>query len=185
MKVYKISSDVTNYQWIMPESEKDLFGALAFDCESKKKDWKPVDMYVFNPKKKKGNFYSLGGVGALVFDEQTLEIMRTVFEMSGEILPLNLDGSEIYALNVLECVNALDQKNTKWEYYDNGEKRKILNHFFHRSRITESSIFKIPETSKTQVLTYSEIKDPMDEFFSLYMKYNLRGLQFEEIYNIP
>lgn len=183
MKIYKVTSDVNEYQWIMPKDEADLFSYLSFDCVSKEQKWEAREMYIFNPKKKKGNFFSLGGIGALVFDKTALDAMLTLFEMAGEILPLRLDNEILYALNILECTNALDQEHTKWSYYNNGARGRILNYAFHKNRLTESSIFKIPETSKAEILTYAGIKDANDEFYHLYTKHNLQGLVFEEIYN--
>jgi len=181
MKIYRIVNDVEKYQWIMPQNEKDLFDALSFDCFPKKESWNPIEMYIFNSKKKKGNFYSLGGIGALVFDDNVLNVMRTFFEMAGEILPVFLNGTELYILNVLECVNALDEKKTIWNYYENQTRDGILKYAFHNKRFTESSIFKIPETSKTEILTYSGFKDPIEEFYSLYIQYAFEGLLFDQI----
>jgi len=111
-----------------------------------------------------------------------LDIMLSVFEMAGEILPIKLNGDTLYILNVLECVNMLDDKKTKWDYYENGDKGRILNYSFYINRFPESSILKIPETSKVDVLTYSEVKDSQDEFYYLYKHHNLTGLVFEEVY---
>jgi hypothetical protein len=183
MKIYKLSEDVNKYQWIMPVEEKSLFDNLSFDCFSKKNEWVPLDMYIFNPKKKAGNFYSLGGAGALVFDEKVLDAMRSIFEMAGEILPLNLNGNILYCLNVLECINNLDQTKTIYDKYEDGTNGRILKYVFHINRFPESSIFKIPESSKTEVLTYSGLKDSDDEFVGLYLKNEFTGLVFEEIFS--
>jgi len=168
----------------MPINERELLGALSFDCVSKEKKWQPIDMYILNPKKEKGDFYSLGGIGTLIFDEKTLDIMLTVFEMAGEILPVKLESQTLYALNILECTNALDEKNTKWDLYENGDRGRILNYSFHKNRFPESSLFKIPETSKTEIFTFSGMKDSADEFYSLYIQHDLKGLIFEDIYNL-
>jgi hypothetical protein len=166
----------------MPKDESEFLDKLSFNCKSKSQGWQPSDMYIFNPKKEKGNFYSLGGIGALAFDETVLDIMQTVFEMAGEILPIKIDNEIVYILNVLECVNALDETNVKWQIYPNGSRGRILSYSFYNNRLTESSVFKIPETSKGDILAYSGVNDPEDEFYSLYMKHNLKGLLFEEIY---
>ena len=179
--IYKIRADVNRYQWLMPENEDGILELLTFDCVTKKEHWK-TDMYIHNPKKECGNFFSLGGIGALAFDEIVLDKMLTIFEMAGEILPIRADGKNLYALNVMECTNALDQKNSKWEYFADGTKGRIISYSFHKNRFIESSLFKIPETSKADVLTYSGLKDKDDEFYSLYLKYGFTGLIFEELF---
>jgi len=106
----------------------------------------------------------------------------TLLEMAGQILPINVDGKKLYALNVLECINCLDQENSKFDYYEDGTKGRILRYAFHH-RLTASSIFKIPETSRGEILTYSGVKDAEDEFYSLYKQLKFTGLRFEELYS--
>jgi len=106
----------------------------------------------------------------------------TVLEIAGEILPLNMEnGEKLYVLNVLECVNLLNSNKTIWHIYDSGEKGHILQYSFYDS-VSESSLFKIPETSKVEILTYSGIKDDTDEFYTLYKKMGFTGLIFRELY---
>lgn len=183
MKIYKIKADVNNYQWIVPSNKDDIREKLFFECQPKKANWQPLDMYVFNPKKKEGNFYSLGGIGALVFDEKALDAMLTIFEMAGEILPINVEGTALYILNVLDCVNCLDKEKSTWDYYEDGSRGRILSYAFHANRMTEGSIFKIPETCKTEVMIYSDIKDDEEDFMLLYKRYGLTGMIFEEIFS--
>jgi hypothetical protein len=131
------------------------------------------------------NFYSIGTYGVLVFDEHTLEICRTIFEMAGEILPIKVErGPDLYLLNVLECMNGLNYDITIWDYYNDGSKGRILKFGFHPERVlNEASIFKIPEDLKTSIFCYADIKNPDDEFYHIYHKYKLTGLIFEEVYN--
>ncbi|MDO3628861.1 hypothetical protein [Mucilaginibacter sp. BT774] len=182
-KIYRVTVDVSNYQWIMPNiPEDDLLEFVIFDCNKKDESWIKTNWYVYNLKEKKGNFFEING-GALAFDQQVYDSeLFTLLEMAGEILPVNVGGERLYALNVLECINCLDQENSKFDYYDDGTKGRILKYAFHR-RLTESSIFKIPETSRGEILTYSGVKDAEDEFYSLYKQLKFTGLKFEELYS--
>jgi len=183
MKIYKLVEDANNYQWIMPENRDDITERLSFECQSKISGWSPVKMFVFNPAKKKGNFFTLGGIGALVFDEKVLDKMLTIFEMAGEILPLKVNDMTLYALNVLSCVNSIDKDKSTWNYYDDGTRGRLIKYSFHTDRITESSIFKIPETCKGEILTSYGINDKEDEFLTLYKKHGFTGLTFEELFS--
>ena len=120
------------------------------------------------------------GVGILVFNEKVLDICQTLFEMAGEILPMQVErGPKLYLLNILDCINALDYSRTKWDYYDDGTKGRILEYKLHKNRIgNESTIFKIPETSKTEIFCFTDDRDEDDQF---YHKHKLTGLIFEEI----
>jgi hypothetical protein len=88
----------------------------------------------------------------------------------------------VYILNVLDCINGLDYENTKWQYFRDGTKGRILKYKFHKERVVnESTIFKIPETSKSVIFCTSNFKDREDEFYHIYHDNKLSGLTFEEI----
>ena len=187
MKILKVEPNANHVQWIIPRVEdENLLDLLSFDCASRGKELDNIEWYIFNPKAKKGNFY-VGINGALVFDQAAYDSeLFTAFEMAGEILPINLEnGDTLYILNVLECINILNAKNTVYSIYSDGSKGRILNYSFFENGISESSIFKIPETSRTQILTYADVKNPDDEFFYVYKESGLTGLIFNEIYSTP
>ncbi len=184
MKIYRVAVDANSTQWIMPRvSEDRILEVLSFDCNKRNNDLAALSWYVFDPKTKAKNFYC-GIPGALIFDQKVYDSnLLDLFEMAGEVLPLKLENGEIlYVLNVLECVNMLNQHKTIWDIYGDGTKGRILQYSFHES-VPESSIFKIPETSRIDVLTYVGIKgDALDEFYNLYKKMGFTGLEFKEIY---
>ncbi len=76
----------------------------------------------------------------------------------------------------------LNSKLTQFDYYEDGTRGRILKPVFHENRVAESSLFKIPETVKTQILIYEDIKGKEDEFKFAYNKSGLQGLRFEQIH---
>ena len=183
MGIYKIITDVRSYQWLLPDiGNSSLLDLMTFDCNSKKYNWPKIKWYPYDTSKKAGNFYSLGGVGAFAFDSKVYESeIFSLLEMAGEILPIDAGGEVLYVLNVLECVNMLDHQSSKWHLYDDGSKGRILEYRFHENCITESSIFKIPETCKGEILTYCNVKSKYDEFRYLYDELKFSGLTFEKL----
>jgi len=102
--------------------------------------------------------------------------------MSGELLPLTYNKENFTVLNVTECVDALDDVNTKWVYGKGTRaKIKIAKHAFHQHRLPETPLFKIPQTSKSRILTVEGMKDPLDEFKPSVERFGLTGLIFKEI----
>ncbi len=77
----------------------------------------------------------------------------------------------------------LDQECTEFDLYSDGSRGRILKPVFHSNRISESSIFKIPETVNSEILSYTGIKAPEDEFVTAYNKSNLEGLKLELKYS--
>lgn len=184
MKIYRIISEVNKFQSLALNDES-LWqtGQFTFDCVAKNKNWIPPLAYILNPKHRKGDFPYLCP-GAIVCNKKANNILFDFFEMSGEILTLKNENQEFYILNILDCINALNQEGTVWKYSKrSGAKIGIEKYSFHPNRIPEPPLFKIPETSKSEILTYSGIKDPEDEFITAYNKSGLLGLLFEELWS--
>ncbi|AXE18452.1 hypothetical protein DR864_12160 [Runella rosea] len=184
MEIYQVTTNL-DYQWVLPQiEESELLNLMDLNCYPKSKSWPNIDWYIYNPKKKKGNFFTTGSGGSFAFDEEVLNSdLFSLIEMAGEVLPIKLeDNTNLYILNVLKCINPLNQKKTKWQLYEDGSKGRILDYSFHTNRFSESSLFKIPETSKIEILTYSGIKGDEDEFKSLYEYLGFTGLEFKQIY---
>lgn len=186
MKIYKVRQDVENFQSIALCDEKlwgnDLFD---FDCHPPVLDkWKTPAVYILNPKIPPGDFVYLSA-GILTFRKTALDNFLDFFEMAGEILPLyNHDtNEELYLLNVLQCPNAIDHQHVEWRTSPiSGERTTIERYAFRPDRIFESTLFKVPETSRADVLTYSGAKDAQDEFKSRYEQSGLTGLVFDELW---
>lgn len=182
MKVYRVRPDVNRFQYFMFENGSDgLSDRMTFDGSSGKSEaWVPPAVFIYKPKHKKGNFLELWGTGSLVVDEIALNQLRDLLEMSGELLPLPHKNSMYHVLNVTECFNILDDNKTQWLYEPSSG--PIKSYAFHANRFSESPLFKIPETCRTDILTIEGMKDPDDEFKPRVEKLGLTGLVFDELW---
>ena len=180
MKIYTVTNDVTNYRWAMPKDEA-VWGtdALFFNGNKKLSSWNSIDFYVDNPLLKKGNTVHIAA-GVIAYDELSADKLSYFLEMSGELLPIVVDGENYYLHNITEVINAMDSDETVWNERQ-GVKTHILKYSFHKSRLSEPSLFKIPETPNADIYAYSGLKDPEDEFYSVYATLGLEGLIFEEV----
>jgi hypothetical protein len=186
MKIYRIVEDVNVYQSFMVDSAKwkgDLLTLLTFDCSPRSSEWAAPPVYVLHPKLKQGNFVYLCP-GALVVDAATVEQLRDLLEMSGELLPLPHKDKLYYVLNVTECINVLDEDMTEWlRTEDTGTPIGPKQYAFNANRLTETPLFKIPETCRSEILTCEGLKDPDDEFKRRVERLGLKGLMFEELWD--
>ena len=188
VKVLKIKADVNKCQWIMPDDPqytKD--GHILFDGTSRIDVWSPPKFYVHDTTIEKSNFYVVSP-GVFAFDENVMNhsMMAMFFEMAGEILPLELEtGEKLYILNTTEVVNALDQENSVFRKNPRtGKNVRLITPVFKPHRLPESSIFKIPETRRAELLTYTgRCANPLDEFYANYLESGFTGLSFEEIWS--
>lgn len=183
MKIYRVSPDVNKFQsFSLEDPNLELSEMLNFDgTPDRAETWVPPAVYIYKPKLKKGNFLSLGSTVSLVVDETALEEIRDLLEMSGELLPLPYKDKLYHVLNVTECVNVLDDHQTQW-LYEKGS-LPIKKYAFHRNRLTEAPLFKIPETCKYEILTFEGLKDADDEFKGRVERLGLTGLIFEEVWS--
>jgi len=186
MKILSVQTDINKYQLILPLSDSDeVYDMLDFNGNSKLNIWKPLTFFIDNPLNRKADFFSFIGSSAFACNKLATDKLMRFWSLSAELLPINLeDGTELFIVNVIDCVNALDQENVEYDYYDDGSRsNRILKYSFHKNRFHESSIFKIPETAKTQILTYVGVKTSEDEFYTAYNQSGLEGLVFKELYS--
>lgn len=184
MKIYRVLPDVNRFQSMTPE-DAQIWNSdrLTFDGLPKKKDWLPPDLFVLHPKLKKGDFFHLCP-GTLVLNEGAIEILLEYLEMSGELLPVRCEGEEYTVINVTECINVLNRAETDWVYGSSTGKRiRIRNYAFYADRLTETPLFKIPETARGEILTATGLKDQEDEFKFNVESRGLKGLLFEKIWS--
>ncbi len=182
MRIYRLQCDVNHYQSFLPENpevwDTDM---LTFDATPKASAWTPPAAYVLHPKHKRGNFLSLSG--RLVVDPKASDDLFDLLEMSGELLPLPYMGELFHVINVTECINVLDEDRTKWVIgRTTGARIGIESYGFHAKRLTETPLFKVPETCKADIYTVEGMKDPDDEFKGRVERRGLQGLIFEEVW---
>jgi hypothetical protein len=183
-EVFRVYVDVNIFQTFLPVNE--CFWATndsVMNCVPKMRNWRTPEVYIFNPKRVCGDFFHFLP-DALVVGASGLEKIRDILEMAGELLPINCDGVEYSLLNVLECVNCLDVKKSEWLISKStGEPFRLKKYRFHQNRFSESTLFKIPETAKGEILCLSGVKDPEDEFKAQVESLGLKGLIFERVWS--
>ena len=102
---------------------------------------------------------------------------------SAESVQLPFENEQFALLNVTACVNCLDQDRTEWELgKSTGKRIRIEKYAFHYDRLPESSVFKIPETRRGEILCYEGVKDPEDELKPYVESHGITGLKFTELW---
>ena len=180
MRIYRIRCDVNAFQSFYIDKARwhgDLLAMLTFECSPRAAAYSPPPVFVLHPKLKAGNFYYLCP-GALVVDSTALDHLQDLLEMSGEMLRLPYKDCLFHLLNVTECINVLDERHAKRRSSGTIEK-----YAFHPERLTETPLFKIPETCRAEILTCEGLKDPEDEFKGRVEQLGLKGLIFEELWS--
>ena len=94
-----------------------------------------------------------------------------------EILPLMLDNEEVYGINVLSVLKALDYDNSEYRTFTDGEIMVILKYSFIEKCISNKNIFKITDESRTSSPFVSEL------FKKTVEDNNLTGFEFELVWD--
>ena len=179
MRVYEVTPDTDHFQFLLPEEEDvESYGLIDMDCRSRIETWQPPSVFCWNPIMPLGDFVGFT-VGTLVVRTNSLSKISEFFESAGEILPLYHQGDEMSLLNVTECLNCMDQDASEWAVSKDGDRLYPKRYVFHTNRFSESSIFKIPETRRGQVLTLERDGDPEEDFKAAYEAQGMTGLNFE------
>lgn len=177
MKVYRFENDVNRYQCFFTEDENDEV-KLMTDCTPLASTWEPPPVYIYMPRLKAGDLYNFHG-GSLIFSPAATEKLRSFLEMAGELLPLPFESQVYTLLNVTECINCLDRKNTKWRYAE--DSWPIDHYAFHRNRFSESDIFKIPETCNVEVLVLD--REDGGSFVDALREHEIKGYRLELLWS--
>jgi hypothetical protein len=181
MRVYSIENDVSHYQYFLPAREDEGL-PLRMDCTPKAEVWSPPPVFIYRPTLKGGDFYQFH-TDLLITSPRATDVLLTHLEMAGELLPLPHQGVEYTILNVLECINCLDQEATEWRLAPRtGERISPKKYVFHSDRFSESMLFKIPETRRGEILVVEGLHDPEEEFRFVVEHAGLKGLLFEELW---
>jgi hypothetical protein len=170
MKVYRFCNDVEHYQYLLAERPEDE-DKLRTQCARLKATWTPPPVVIHQPLLNAGALYNFH-CDTPIFTDRAANLLRTHLEMAGELLELPFNGQSYWMLNVLECINCLDAKKTQWRE-SGGERLSPEQYVFHRNRFSESNIFKIPETYRSEVLVVDREDD--EGFVDELIEYQLEG----------
>lgn len=147
--------------------------------------WKTPIYYIEKPLIPKPDFFNMCG-SAFICDERARELVGEPMEMSGEFLPITVEGEkgEYWIYNITNTINVVDVKKSKWEKLGPGPDDRMLKRpAFIPSRFGEETIFKIPEDRGTRMYCVEFTGDPDDgEFKAVVEHHGLTGLVFEEVW---
>lgn len=178
MTIFEIRLDGNNFQYLLPaDPERARSGDLTFDCNRWGDTWDPPEVYVGNPKAKRGNFFNFLKGDPYICDQRAHDALEHLLYPFAELLPLPFEGETLYVINVLTCLNILDEKHT---IPTEGWPKKYV---FYPERMQQASIFKIPRTSRGQVLTVHRYMDEIYDFKYQVERAELQGLIFRPLWS--
>ncbi len=186
MKVFKIKPDF-GFQSFFSSDPNGPESSVPGPFPSGKpmlSTWTPLPMYVHKPMLERGNFAHFWGCsGKLIIDSRVREALGVILAGTCELLPLlPYKGEVFHVMNVLECVDCLDEKKTRWRIgKSTGKKIGIDEYHFAPDRFSKSTLFMLPKGAAP--LTVTGLGAPESEFKTIVEREGLTGLKFEEIWS--
>lgn len=188
MKAYKIKHDWENYYSLIIKNaelgSKMPTYSPRFDAKPRAKEWvKPNASFYASSNYAHEKAYlpdiTTWLTGNLVFNEKSYALLSDRLQISGEILPISIEGMDYYVLNTLKVIE--DQLvNTEKAVNVNelGVDLGLANIAFYDDDLDGALLFK--SNIDKLVSTYCT-----QEFKDLLVTNGLKGLIFEEISQQP
>lgn len=174
--VYRVVPDCSKYQYFL--AQDPLLTKWSFDGSRIGDKWEPPEVYIPYPSLQVGDFAGcIMPESMFACRPQVDALIYRFLEESGETLPLRHEDEEEEWLlfNATYVYNCLDKTRSVKHRYLPGEFEKYA---FHPQRLG-LSLFKIPETKRTELLCLEGIAAPGDEFKPTVEKNGLTGLRFD------
>jgi hypothetical protein len=176
MKIWELESETIGYYTINTSNFAE--DSLKYFKPNFKgnpiEDWKAVDVQTYRDGKYTDAPQLISGIPIL--SKRAIECLSTIMKGSVEILPLSHPEYDLYAVNVLNVIDAIDYKNAEEKRLSSGHFVGFNKYAFHFERVQNQHIFKIPETVKLDVFVSDEFRDTV-------LRHNLVGFRFIEVWD--
>ena len=157
-------------------SKKTGIQTWSFDGTRVRKAWKPLEVYVREPRLIKPEIWPL--VNTFALERDAAVILQLPLDQSCEQLVLPFEGRKLIVMNVTYVLECLD---TKKSVFDPDLPHDIDEFVFHADRL-DYSLFKIPQNSY-MTFTVEGLASPDDEFKPLVEKHGLKGVRFQKVWS--
>ncbi|MBE5862793.1 MAG: hypothetical protein E7295_08080 [Lachnospiraceae bacterium] len=174
MKIWKLSALLNEYVVLEGIKDYSLEEIRSFDGRRKSTEWDPliVKRSIDSAKRELSDFP--GFILTPVFSERALRFLLDLIKDDVEVLKLNFDEGNYYAINVISVLDVLDYQKAKYKTFRDGKKIMWIEKYeFKMCKDLESShIFKLIDEKRG---------DPFvsDEFKKIVEKNELTGFHFE------
>jgi len=139
-------------------------------------DWPPVRLYADRPTLPRPDFVHLWGASSPVVSTTLPDEIRQILPISGELLPVDVEGERLEWFHVTKVLNVVDRDATTWEPHGVGNPLA-----FHMHRPSQVPVFRVPENNASTV--YCVQGHGEFDFKAIVEQHELTGLAFREAWN--
>ena len=171
MRIWILDCDVDNYETLTWRQNLDIEYVQSFDGTEKKENWNPIKvMRVYNRV-----FSNTPGFSPHipVFDEKAITVLRDLIIGNAEILQLDCEDGDFYAINVTNVRDCIDYEKSIYKTFRDGKRiMRFTKYVFNKKKIEGVDLFKIKD---------EPLKRPFvsENFRKRVLENNLTGFKFE------
>ena len=181
MKIWSLEEDINNYEHITLAEGNDtnwIDFRDMFQGKRIKENWTPIEVHLIEHKGslKRGDMPYLSP-GKPVFTSRAVKILSDLLQGSTEILPIKYELQELFIVNVVNFIDAIDYEKSDIEYMRDGRRIMCVNKFsFIIDNVKNQHIFKIYNQLHGSVFV-------SDEFRNKVLESELKGFKFIEVWD--
>jgi hypothetical protein len=179
-KTIYTAAPLDGFEWVLPIDDRDfeVFGEFD-DGMPRGSTWRPVRVRLLHEDEGQGPFETSDlpwlGDDVLVLRSRAVDSLATALRDAGELLPLACDEAELWVLNPLSIVDALDESGSDIVRFSTGRVMTVDRWSFDPDRLGSAGIFKVPQLMRGPLL-FSE------SFVESVAAAGLRGIEFNEVW---
>lgn len=171
MKIWILDCDVDNYENLTMKEEFDIDYIQSFDGTKKIKNWNPLKVKRMYDRE----FSNTPGFSPHIpiFDKKSVSVLNDLLTDNAEILPLDCDEGEFYAINVINVIDCIDYEKSKYKTFRDGKRiMRFTKYVFDEVKIDGLNIFKIKDEPLKRPFVSENFKNKI-------IDNNLVGFKFE------
>lgn len=175
MKIWHLDCNVDDYENLTWLDELNLEEVQSYDGRSKNEGWELLQVRRMYDR----DFSNTPGLSSHipVFDKKAVEVLKDLLEGYAEILPLECQEGEFYAINVIEVLDCIDYDKSDFKTFRDGKRIMRFKKYEFKKQIVEGKhIFKIVD---------EPLRRPFvsDEFRQRVIDSKLAGFVFELVWD--
>lgn len=175
MKIWILDCDVNNYENLMWREKLNLSEMQSFDGREKQRTWKPIKVKrMYNRK-----FSNTPGFSPHipVFDQKAIMALCDFLKENAEVLPLNCEDGDFYAINVTNVLDCIDYEKAVYKTFKDGKRIiRFMKYSFDLSKVKSQHLFKIRDGLLMRPFV-------SDEFRNKVLECGLTGFKFELVWD--
>lgn len=171
MKIWILDCDVDHYENLTWKGQLDIDYIQSFDGTKKTENWSPMKVQRMYDRE----FSNTPGLSPHipVFDEKAICVLGDLLAGNAEILPLDCEDGNFYAINVINVMNCIDYEKSQYKTFRDGKRiMRFTKYVFTEKKIEGANLFKTQD---------EPLKRPFvsEEFRKRVVDNNLTGFKFE------